>query len=572
MGLLSSLLGIFGFAIGLPLGVLIGFYLFIFSESKDVEEPEIRPLCELDTAALDELMPEIPLWVKSPDYDRVDWLNKFISEMWPFLDTVLFLYVNTPRMGLMKIVESSLLTFCIQAICSVIRRTSEPIFAEYVGKFKIESIGFVKLSLGDIPPTIGGLKVCETNEKELVMEPSIRWAGNPNIVVEVTIWSVQVTVQLVDVQVFAAPRITLKPLVPTIPCFANIIVSLMEKPFIDFGVNVLGGDIMSIPGLYRYVQERIKKEIASLYLWPKRLDIPVLDASTVAIKKPVGILHVKVVRAVKLLKMDLLGLSDPYVKLSLSGEKLSTKKTTIKKKTLNPEWNEDFKISVKDPQTQMLLINVYDWDKVGSHDRLGTQNFPLKMLAPNEPKQVTLDLLKDTNISEPHNKKQRGKIMLELVYAPFREDSADFSGLLEGFNREDSSFNRAPSNISQTGAGLLLVNVQGAHDVEGSRHNNPYVVIIFRGETKKSKMMKKTRNPLWNEEFQFLLEEPPLQEKIHIKVMSKRTSISLYSKESLGYVDINLADVVNNGRLNQKYHLIESKNGVIHVELRWKTI
>lgn len=27
-----------------------------------------------------------------------------------------------------------------------------------------------------------GMKVYETNEKELVMEPAIRWAGNPNIV------------------------------------------------------------------------------------------------------------------------------------------------------------------------------------------------------------------------------------------------------------------------------------------------------------------------------------------------------------------------------------------------------
>lgn len=31
----------------------------------------IRPLCELDSVALEDLMPEIPLWVKSPDYDRV---------------------------------------------------------------------------------------------------------------------------------------------------------------------------------------------------------------------------------------------------------------------------------------------------------------------------------------------------------------------------------------------------------------------------------------------------------------------------------------------------------------------
>lgn len=35
--------------------------------------------------------------------------------------------------------------------------------------------------------------------------------------------------QLVDLQVFAMPRVTLKPLVPTIPCFASIVVSLLEK-------------------------------------------------------------------------------------------------------------------------------------------------------------------------------------------------------------------------------------------------------------------------------------------------------------------------------------------------------
>jgi Ca2+-dependent lipid-binding protein len=33
-----------------------------------------------------------------------------------------------------------------------------------------------------------------------------------------------------------------------------VVVSLMEKPHVDFGLKVLGGDLMSIPGLYRYVQ------------------------------------------------------------------------------------------------------------------------------------------------------------------------------------------------------------------------------------------------------------------------------------------------------------------------------
>lgn len=36
-----------------------------------VQDPVVSPLCELDTDALQDLIPDIPLWVKSPDYDRV---------------------------------------------------------------------------------------------------------------------------------------------------------------------------------------------------------------------------------------------------------------------------------------------------------------------------------------------------------------------------------------------------------------------------------------------------------------------------------------------------------------------
>lgn len=42
------------------------------------QEPVIKPLHELDTSALQEILPEIPLWIKSPDYDRVSSLG-FLS-------------------------------------------------------------------------------------------------------------------------------------------------------------------------------------------------------------------------------------------------------------------------------------------------------------------------------------------------------------------------------------------------------------------------------------------------------------------------------------------------------------
>lgn len=278
-----------------------------------------------------------------------------------------------------------------------------------------------------------------------------------------------------------------------------------------------------------------------------------------------------VVRAVKLLKMDLLGTSDPYVKLSLTGDKLPAKKTTIKRRNLNPQWNEKFKIVVKDPQSQVLQLQVYDWDKVGAHDKLGMQLVPLKLLKPYENKEFTLDLLKDTNVNETPNKKFRGQIVVDMTFVPFREDSMKFGGSSEGYVRKDSGIDSVSDDEVQEGAGLLSVVVQEADEVEG-HHNNPFAVITFRGEKKRTKMMKKTRQPRWNEEFQFMLEEPPLHEKIHIEVMSKRKNFSFLSKESLGHVEINLSDVVHNGRINDKYHLINSRNGVIHVEIKWKVV
>lgn len=81
-------------------------------------------------------------------------------------------------------------------------------------------------------------------------------------------------------------------------------------------------------------------------------------------KRPVGIITAKVLKAMKLRKSDLLGSSDPYVKLKLSEEKMIAKKTTVKHQNLNPEWNEEFNMLVKDKENQVLKLTVFDWDKV----------------------------------------------------------------------------------------------------------------------------------------------------------------------------------------------------------------
>lgn len=537
MGFLSTILGFCGFGVGVSLGLVIGYFLFIYFQPDDVKDPIVRPLIEQDTETLQRLLPEIPLWVKNPDFERVDWINTFLQHMWPYLD---------------------------KAICKTAKNIAKPIIAEQIPKYKIDSVEFQKLTLGTLPPTFQGMKVYVTDEKELIMEPSLKWAGNPNVTVAVKAFGLKATVQVVDLQVFASPRITLKPLVPSFPCFANIFVSLMEKPHVDFGLKLVGADLMSIPGLYRLVQELIKDQVANMYLWPKTLEIPILDESK-AMKRPVGILHVKVVRAMKLKKKDLLGASDPYVKLKLTEDKVPSKKTTVKHRNLNPEWNEEFNVVVKDPESQALELNVYDWEQVGKHEKMGMNVIPLKELPPDEPKEMTINLLKSMDPDDSLNGKSRGQLVVELTYKPFKEEEITV-------NFEDLNPAQTAPEGTPDGGGLLVVIVHEAQDVEGKHHTNPYVRILFRGEERKTKAVKKNRDPRWEEEFNFTLDEPPTDEKMHIEVLSASSRIGLlHPKESLGYIDISLADVVSNKRINEKYHLIDSKNGRIQIEMQWRT-
>ncbi|XP_004289867.1 PREDICTED: synaptotagmin-1-like isoform X1 [Fragaria vesca subsp. vesca] len=537
MGFFSTIFGFFGFGLGISIGLVAGYFLFIYVQSSDVEDPEIQPLVDQDPKTLERMLPEIPLWVKNPDYDRLDWLNKFLEYMWPYLD---------------------------KAICKTAKDIAKPIIAEEIPKYKIDSVEFEKLTLGSLPPTFQGMKVYVTDEKELIMEPSIKWAANPNILVAAKAYGITATVQVVDAQVFASPRITLKPLVPSFPCFAQINVSLMDKPYVDFGLKLIGADLMSIPGLYTYVQEFIKDQVANMYLWPKTLEVPIMDPAK-AFNRPVGLLRVKVLRAMKLRKMDLLGASDPYVKLKLTESNMPSKKTTIKQKNLNPEWNEEFNMVVKDPQSQALEFMVYDWDKVGKHEKMGINVIPLKDLPNDEPKVLTLDLLKTMDLNDPQNEKNRGQLELELTYKPFAEED-----LQKGYD-ETQTLEKAPEG-TPPGGGLLVVIVHEGQDLEGKHHCNPSVRLILRGEEKRTKHLKKSRDPRWEEEFQFVLEEPPTNDKLHVEVVSTSSKLGLlHGKESLGYVQISLSDVISNRRINQKYHLIDSKNGQVQLELQWRT-
>lgn len=119
--------------------------------------------------------------------------------------------------------------------------------------------------------------------------------------------------------------------------------------------------------------------------------------------------------------------------------------------------------------------------QVGKHDKMGMNVVSLKELTPDEPKELTLDLLKNMNPNDPVNEKTRGQLVVELTYKPFKEEDMpkDFD--------ESGEVEKAPEG-TPSGGGMLVVIVHEASDVEGKHHTNPFARILFRGEERKTKV------------------------------------------------------------------------------------
>ncbi|EGG19762.1 ankyrin repeat-containing protein [Cavenderia fasciculata] len=103
-------------------------------------------------------------------------------------------------------------------------------------------------------------------------------------------------------------------------------------------------------------------------------------------KSTLGTLHVSVMEGRNLIPMDSDGQSDPYC-VVIVGEK--KKRTKAVRHKLNPKWeNEHYEFTI-DPTTHSLLVEVYDWDRFSSDDRMGMVSLPIQSLL-----ESTLDTIK----------------------------------------------------------------------------------------------------------------------------------------------------------------------------------
>jgi len=90
-------------------------------------------------------------------------------------------------------------------------------------------------------------------------------------------------------------------------------------------------------------------------------------------------LHVTVVQCRNLPKKDVLGSSDPFVRVFLMPGTHAELKTKVVKKDLNPTYNDEFSfvLSPTDVQKKTIVFQVFDWERFSQNDGIGEVQVPL---------------------------------------------------------------------------------------------------------------------------------------------------------------------------------------------------
>uniref|UniRef100_A0A8C2JXM9 Synaptotagmin-7 n=1 Tax=Cyprinus carpio TaxID=7962 RepID=A0A8C2JXM9_CYPCA len=193
-------------------------------------------------------------------------------------------------------------------------------------------------------------------------------------------------------------------------------------------------------------------------------------------------LTVKILKGQDLPAKDFSGTSDPFVKIYLLPDRKHKLETKIKRKNLNPHWNETFLFEgfpYEKVRERTLYLQVLDYDRFSRNDPIGEVSIPLN--------KVELGQLKT-----------RGDLLLSLCYNP--------------------TANTITVNIIKA-RNLKAMDIGGTSD--------PYVKVWLmhkdkRVEKKKTVTIKRCLNPIFNESFPFDVPAHVLRETtIIITVMDK---------------------------------------------------
>ncbi|XP_063996839.1 multiple C2 and transmembrane domain-containing protein 1 isoform X1 [Pogoniulus pusillus] len=201
------------------------------------------------------------------------------------------------------------------------------------------------------------------------------------------------------------------------------------------------------------------------------------------------------------------GTSDPYVKFKLGGKEVFRSKTIHK--NLNPVWEEKASILIENLR-EPLYIKVFDYDFGLQDDFIGSAFLNFTSLELNRQTDVTLSL------KDPHYPDHDlGSILLSVLLTP-KEEQRESTILMRKSWKRSSKFQTQSLRLSelhrksQLWRGIVSVTLIEGRELKAMDANglsDPYVKFRLGHQKYKSKIVPKTLNPQWREQFDFHLYE-----------------------------------------------------------------
>jgi Ca2+-dependent lipid-binding protein len=236
------------------------YHLIRFERIKFFQEltNDIRP-------AIEKRLTEFPSWISYPDFDRCEWLNKLIEQMWPTISD----YVRNQ-----------------------VKNTIEPEI-----KKQISSLSFERIDLGDYPPRLGGIKIYTDNIRsdEIILDTEVFYGGDMQIKMKYH----SLTAGIKSLYLHGELRLILKSIVSKIPFIGAIELFFLRTPTIDFDLTDIA-NIIEIPGLHNLLMLSLERILQTIIVIPNRLIIALMneiDINQLKFPKPDGILRIDVLEA-----------------------------------------------------------------------------------------------------------------------------------------------------------------------------------------------------------------------------------------------------------------------------------
>ncbi|XP_054451808.1 extended synaptotagmin-3 [Pteronotus mesoamericanus] len=427
----------------------------------------------------------LPAWIHFPDVERVEWANKIISQIWPYLSMIM---------------ENKF------------REKLEPKIREK--SVHLRTFTFTKLCFGQKCPRVNGVKAHTNkhNRRQVVLDLQICYIGDCEISVELQ--KIQAGVNGIQLQ--GTLRIILDPLLVDKPFVGAVTVFFLQKPHLQINWTGLT-NLLDAPGINEVSDSLLEDLIAAHLVLPNRVTLPVkkdLDVTNLRFPLPCGVIRVHLLEAEKLAQMDhflgIRGKSDPYAKVSIGLQHFRSKTVY---KNLNPTWNEVFEFIVYEVPGQDLEVDLYDEDP-DKDDFLGSLQICLGDVMANRVVDEWF-VLNDTTSGRLHLRLEWLSLISDAE--ALTEDHAGLSSaILVVFLESACNLPRSPFDYLNCEYRAKKLSRFTKNKV--SRDPSSYVKLCVGKKTYTSKTCPRSKDPVWSQAFSFFVHSVA-SEQLHLKVL-----------------------------------------------------